>query len=78
VNAEELLAKPVLPITVKPGAAQTEILGVRNETLHVALKAAPVEGKANEELLKFLKKQTGKEWELISGATSKRKLLRLK
>lgn len=65
-----------LSVIVKPGARKTEILGTRNGSLHIALKAQPIEGKANEELLKFLKKETGKRYEIISGATSKKKLLR--
>jgi uncharacterized protein len=77
VNTKELLAKEIIPITVKPGAPKTEILGIRNGTLHIVLHAPPVEGKANEELLKFLKKQTGKQYKLIAGATTRKKLVRL-
>jgi len=61
---------------VKPNSKKTEILGMRGDYLHIALRAQPIEGKANEELLKFLKKQTGSQYEIISGATSKKKLLR--
>lgn len=76
MNEDELLALERIPVTVKPSAAKTEILGVRNDSLHVALKAPPIEGKANEELLKFLQKQTGKRCELVSGATSRKKIVR--
>ncbi len=71
----EFFTKPVLQIVVKPGASKTEILGERNGALHIALAAPPVDGKANEELLKFLRKQTGKFWKIKTGSTSKKKLV---
>jgi uncharacterized protein len=74
-TVSELLTRNKIPVTVKTGAPKTEILGVRNDTLHVALKAQPVEGKANEALLKLLSKQTGKQCTIIAGAASKKKLI---
>jgi uncharacterized protein (TIGR00251 family) len=39
---------------VKPNAKKTLILGVNNESLHIALHAPPVDGAANSTLIKFL------------------------
>ena len=75
VNPTGLLAQQKIPILVKPGAKVTEILGMRDGRLHIALKSPPVEGKANEELCKFLSKLTKKKCAIVVGATSKRKIV---
>ncbi len=74
VNA--LLALAVIPVTVKPGASKSLVLGVRHEMLHIALAAPPEDGKANAELLRFLREVTGHRYELVSGAGARRKLVR--
>jgi uncharacterized protein len=71
-----LLSQSKIPVLVKPQAKATEILGVRDGMLHVAIKAPPIDGKANDVLLKFLSKQTGKNCELVAGASGKKKLIR--
>ena len=73
---QEILTKEKILVLVKPGAKTTELLGVRDGRLHIALKAPPIEGKANEELCKFLSKLTKKKCEIISGATSKKKIVK--
>jgi len=65
----------IIKLQVKPNARRTEILEEREGFLRVAVKAPPVEGKANLELLKFLKKHFKSEVRLVSGRTSKRKLI---
>lgn len=67
-----------LRIIVKPNASKTEILGYDDarKAVRIAIAAPPDAGKANKELLKFLKKEIG-ECELISGTTSRKKLVRL-
>ena len=76
VTIAEVLGKQFLPVLVKPGAVRTEILGVREARLHIALHAPAIEGKANEALLKFLSKQTGKRYEIVAGGSTRRKLLK--
>jgi len=41
-------------VRVQPGASRTEVAGLHGKELKVRLKAPPVEGKANEALLKFV------------------------
>lgn len=71
----------VLRVWAKPKASRTKILGVREGALEIALAAPPVDGAANETLLKFLQKTTGltsARVELIQGETSRHKRVRLR
>lgn len=65
-----------LAVQVKPNAKETKILGERNGYLHIALHAVAKDGKANEELITFLKKITGRQYKIVSGISSKKKLLK--
>jgi uncharacterized protein (TIGR00251 family) len=49
-----VVAGSVVTIRVLPRASRDEIAGWDGSTLRVRLKAPPVEGKANEALLRFL------------------------
>lgn len=67
-------------ITVKviPRAKKTEYIGIMDDgTYKIRLKAVPEDGKANEELLKFLEKETGGKWEIVSGWTRTRKIIKI-
>lgn len=70
-----------LKLKVIPRSSRTEFAGVMDDgTLKVKLKAVPEDGKANRELIAFLAKHyavTQSAVEIISGATSQRKLVRL-
>jgi uncharacterized protein (TIGR00251 family) len=43
-----------LTLHVQPGAKRTEVVGLHGVALKVKLAAPPVEGKANEALLRFI------------------------
>ena len=68
----------ILKVIVKPNSPKTEVIGWDNnkQALRIAVSAVPEKGKANTELLKFLKKQTGMKCEIISGAKSREKTIR--
>ncbi len=48
------MAEARLKFKVVPRASRTELCGKQGEAWRVRLKAPPVDGKANEELVKFL------------------------
>ena len=41
---------------VQPGASKSAVSGLYGDSLKICLSAPPVDGKANEELIKFLSK----------------------
>ena len=67
-----------LKIIAKPNSSKTEVIGwdENRQVLRVAVAAVPDKDRANTELLKFLKKQTGMKCELVSGAKSREKKIR--
>lgn len=67
-------------VRVQPRAAQSAIAGELDGALKIRLAAPPVEGAANEELVRFLAKLFGlprQRIAVISGATSKNKIVRI-
>ncbi|MFZ5510517.1 MAG: DUF167 domain-containing protein [Pseudomonadota bacterium] len=76
----EAEGRVLLTVHVQPGAKRTEVAGVHGDALKIRLAAPPVDGKANDCLLAFLAERLGlarAAVELVSGATARRKRLRL-
>ncbi len=70
----------VLALHVQPGAKRTEVAGMHGDALRVRLAAPPVEGRANEALLRFLSEAFGvplRQVTLLQGQTSRRKRVRI-
>lgn len=70
----------ILKIKVEPRSSRAGIAGSYGDALKVKLTSPPVEGKANEELIEILAKEfriRKKDIEIISGRTSKNKVVRL-
>jgi hypothetical protein len=70
-----------LSIRARPGARKTEIKGMLADgSIKVSIHAPPEDGRANEELLKFLAEGFGvpvSHVELLSGQTSRMKIVRV-
>lgn len=65
-------------VRVQPRASRTTIRGEMEGALRVALAAPPVDGAANEELLRFLARLLGvpvRQVSLLAGQTSKNKIV---
>lgn len=65
-----------IKVVVKTNASREEIL-YSNKTLHVKLKEKPLHNKANEELVKLVKKTFECPVILIKGFKSKQKLIKV-
>jgi uncharacterized protein (TIGR00251 family) len=70
----------LLHILVQPRASRSEIVGPHGDALKVRLTAPPVDGAANEELIRFLAKEFGvpqRAIEIVAGLSSRRKTVRV-
>ena len=70
----------ILRLRIQPRAAHDEIVGPFGDALKIRLTAPPVDGKANEQLRKFLSAQCGvakSQVTVISGDTSREKRVRI-
>lgn len=66
----------MLHVYVQPKASKTRIVGIFDGCLKIAIAAPPVEGKANEEVVKFLARLfniPGRAVVIQAGAQSRRK-----
>ena len=71
----------VLRVHVQPGAGRSAVVGRHGDALKVRVAAPPVEGRANEALVKYLAEALGvpePDVELTSGQSSRSKRVRLK
>ncbi len=67
-----------LTLHVQPGAKRSEIAGLHGDALKIRLAAPPVEGRANEALLKFIAELFGvplRQVELRQGGQSRHKVV---
>jgi uncharacterized protein len=65
-------------VTVQPRASRTEVVGEQGDALKLRIAAPPVDGAANEELVRFLAKQLGvasSAVRVVSGQTGRRKVI---
>lgn len=71
-----------LQIYCQPGARQNEVVGLHDGSfIKIRIQAPPVDGKANQALLKFLAKHLGlprRQLEIIRGESQRQKTVRLK
>lgn len=70
----------ILEVHVQPGARREELAGQHGGRLRVRIKAPPVEGRANRNLVKFLSnlfKVAPRDITLLRGGNSRDKRLRI-
>lgn len=67
-----------LAVQITPNAKKTEVVGVLDDALKLKLQAQPIEGKANDALVRWLAKELGVARGAVvitHGLTNKRKLI---
>jgi len=67
-----------IAVQISPNAKRSEVLGVFDDALKIKLQAQPIEGKANEALVKYIAgalKVARSSVAITHGHTNKRKLL---
>ncbi len=73
----EIKNSKIFKVVVKPGSSKNEVLGYSEDkkAYVIDIKAAAEKGKANTELLNFLRKATGKRFVIKNGIRSREKTL---
>ncbi len=69
-----------IALAVQPGAKTTGVVGPHGDALKVRVASPPIDGAATEALLAFLAEALGvkrRDVELMRGATSRQKLVRI-
>jgi len=64
-----------MKIKIHPNSSQEKIKEISKDELEVWIKEKAIDGKANEYLIKFLKKELGRKFSIKSGFTSRIKVL---
>ncbi|MGZ3184227.1 MAG: DUF167 domain-containing protein [Telluria sp.] len=67
-----------IAVQVQPGAKKTEAVGLHGDALKLKLQAPPIEGRANEALVRYLADTLGvprSAVEITHGHTNRRKLV---
>ncbi|MEE8408106.1 MAG: DUF167 domain-containing protein [Myxococcota bacterium] len=70
----------LIDVLVSPRASRTRIVGVHDERLKIHLAAPPVDGKANDLLVRFLADMlevSRAQIEIVGGPSGRRKTVRL-
>ena len=70
----------LLQVHLQPRASRNEIAGRHGDALKIRITAPPVEGAANEALIRFLAERLGvgvRAVEITAGTSSRRKTLRI-
>jgi uncharacterized protein (TIGR00251 family) len=66
-----------LKIKLHPNSSQEKIVKLNDEEYEVWIKEKPIDGKANEELIKLLKKHFKKPVKIVSGLKSRNKIIEI-
>jgi len=80
IPLRETAAGVSFSVRVQPRASRTAIVGVMGDALKVTVAAPPVEGKANEALIRFfaeLLEVPRSSVEMVSGGSSRNKVVRV-
>lgn len=70
-----------LAVQITPNAKKTEVIGVLDDALKLKLQAQPIEGKANEALVRYLAETLSVQRSAVTithGQTNKRKLIEVR
>lgn len=70
-----------LAVQIAPNAKRTEVIAATEDTLRIRLQAPPVDGKANEALIRFIAdtlRVPKSAVEITHGFTARRKLLEVR
>jgi uncharacterized protein (TIGR00251 family) len=71
----------LVTVQVQPGSSRTECVGIHGDAIKIRLAARPIDGAANDELIRFIAERCAvprANVQLYTGATGRRKRLFVK
>ena len=74
------MKETLVKVYLQPKASKNEIVGPYRDGIKVKVTAPPVEGKANESLIRFLARECGispSSFEMIKGHHAREKILKI-
>ena len=77
---EHVSGSVIFAVRVQPRAARNEVVGMHGGAVKIRLKAPPVDGAANDELVRFVAARLGvhrQEVEIVAGVTARAKRVRV-
>jgi uncharacterized protein (TIGR00251 family) len=80
ISLRETMDSVSFAVRVQPRASRTAITGVLGDAIKIAVAAPPVEGKANEALVRFIAELLGiarSSVGIVSGEASRNKVVRV-
>lgn len=79
IDIKQFIKNNKLSIIVKPNSKKNEVIGWDKDrkALKINISAEPENNKANVEIIKFFSKLFKKDIKIISGLTSKKKVLKI-
>lgn len=69
-----------ISVLIQPNSKKSEIQGIHDQKLKIRISSPPVDGKANEEVIRFFAKLLGikkNQIEILKGHTDKNKLIKI-
>jgi uncharacterized protein (TIGR00251 family) len=75
-----VMKEKILEVWVQPRASRSEIVGYRDQFLHLRVTAPPVEGEANQSVIKLIAQALGippSRVEILKGGRGRRKKVRV-
>ncbi len=71
----------ILKVYLQPKSSKNEVVGPYRDGIKIKITAPPIEGKANEALIKFLSKEfkiSPSSVEIVKGHNSREKIIRIR
>ena len=81
LNVQDTKDGAILTVHIQPKASTTECVGIHGDAIKIRVAAPPVDGAANEELIRFLARRLSipsSSVRILSGATGRHKRVLVK
>ena len=75
LQLKDYIIENKLTVKIQPNSSKNEVYEIKDKILKIRINAPPEDGKANAELLKFLKKEYKLDARILKGHKGREKIL---